>query len=151
MTVWTSDNVSLGSVLDVQRYLAIRESVAATIEQTAKHGTRFGSADEGDCYHWLDHEGTRYATPTHPQPVSCDQPHHLQLFAVVALDSVDAAQPDAFRTACEQEALWRLWGPLPDRFEVTSFSWAANSWEGMQDYQALCFVVGDSDESLVRS
>ena len=146
--VWTSDAVSIGSVLDLGRYQQTQTAVASTIARTSQEATEFGSIDSGTCYTRPGFMSATYATKQQPSRVPCDEPHLLELVSVVTLQPDEAAEPQAFATACEREVDWQVSGQLPDGLEPAAFSWIASRWEGRQQHQALCFVVGPSSVSL---
>jgi hypothetical protein len=147
--VWTSDAVSIGSVLDLGRFQQTQTAVASTIARTSQAATDFGSIDDRTCYTRPGFMSAAYASSAQPTRVSCDEPHVLELISVVTLREDEAAEPDAFVTACEREIDWSVSGQLPDGLEPAPFPWTASRWEGRQEGQALCFVTGPSNVSLV--
>lgn len=147
--VWTSDAVSVGSVLDLSRYERTQTAVVSTIARTSQGATDFGSIDVGACYTRPGFMSASYASSAQPSRVPCTEPHLLELISVVDLRDEVAAEPDAFTGACEREIDWHVSGRLPDGLEAMSLSWIAGRWEGRQQGQLLCFVVGPSSVSLM--
>jgi len=149
MLVWTSDAVSIGSVLDLARYQQTQTAVATTIARTSQEATDFGSLDDRSCYTRPGFMTATYASSAQPTRVSCDEPHVLELVSVVTLREDEAAEPGAFSTACERDIDWNVRGQLPEGLEPALFPWTAARWDGRQEGQALCFVAGPSNVSLV--
>lgn len=149
MMVWTSDAVSVGSVLDLSRYQQTQTAVASTIARTSQSATDFGSIENGACYTRPGFLSASYATSEQPSQVPCTEPHLLELISVVTLQPDVAAEPGAFASACEWEIDWHVSGELPEGLEPTALSWIAGRWEGRQQGQALCLVVGPSSVSLL--
>ncbi|MGA7690496.1 MAG: hypothetical protein WCA29_14825 [Jiangellales bacterium] len=149
LMVWTSDAVSLGSVLDLGRYQQTQTAVDDAIARTSQSVTDFGSIEDGTCYTRPGFMTASYASSAQPSEVPCTEPHLLELISVVTLRADEAAEPGAYASACERDIDWNVSGQLPDGLEATSLSWLAARWEGREQFQSLCFAVGPSSESLL--
>ncbi len=149
LMVWTSDAVSVGSVLDLGRYQQTQTAVDATIARTSQSVTDFGRIEEGTCYTRPGFMSASYASSAQPSEVPCTEPHLLELVSVATLRADVAAEPGAYARACEREIDWNVSGQLPEGVVSTSLSWLAARWEGREQFQALCFVVGPSTASLL--